>query len=159
MSTAAILSIKPVYANQILSGTKTIELRKSSMGLCKGDVILVYSSAPEQRLAFWFRIKAVETLPVDDMWRRRREVLGIEHPDYAAYFDGVSVAVGLHIDEVHAVAPIPLRELENLIPGFVPPQGIIWLRDEFGRYRRLLSKLSAPLPEDLFLQQSLGLSL
>ena len=52
MSSAAILSIKPVYANQILAGTKAIELRKSSMGLSAGDVILVYSSAPEQQLGF-----------------------------------------------------------------------------------------------------------
>jgi predicted transcriptional regulator len=57
MSVAAILSIKPTYANQILAGSKTIELRKSAMGLTAGDVVLVYSSAPEQRIAFWFRIK------------------------------------------------------------------------------------------------------
>src|SRR5260370_14377487 len=154
MRTAALLSIKPVYANQILTGTKTIELRKSSMGLSQGDVALVYSSAPEQRIAFWFRVKTIETLSVEEMWRRHRDRLSIEYGDYAAYFAGARMAVGLHVGEIHSLVPIPLQELEELIPGFVPPQGIISLQDEVGRYRDLLSRLSFPLPADLFLQQS-----
>ena|SRR5712692_4863646 len=160
MSKAALLSIKPVYANQILTGTKTIELRKSSMGLSQGDVALVYSSAPEQRIAFWFRVKTIEPLSVEEMWRRHRDQLSIEYEDYAAYFAGAKMAIGLHVGEIHSLVPIPIQELEELIPGFVPPQGIVWLRDELGRYKELLSRLSFPLPADLFLQQtfSFGLS-
>jgi predicted transcriptional regulator len=159
MSSAAILSIKPVYANQILSGTKTIELRKSSMGLRAGDVVLVYSSAPEQRLAFWFRVKQIEPLPVELMWDRHAGQLGIEHEDYAHYFDGVRLATGLHLGEVHPVTPIPLQRIQQLVPGFVPPQGILWLREEMGKYERLLTELSDPLPEDVFPQRSLLLDL
>lgn len=155
MSTAAILSIKPAYANQIIAGAKTIELRKSSMGLSEDDVILVYSSAPEQQFAFWFRVKSVETLPIDQMWRRYSDRLGISYEDYSAYFNGMAAAVGFHIGKVQPLKPIPLEKTEQLVPGFVPPQGIIWLRDEFGRFKRFLSKLSPPLPEDVFPQQSL----
>ena len=154
MSTTAILSIKPVYANQILAGTKTIELRKSSMALTEGDVILVYSSAPEQCLSFWFRVKAIETLPVQLMWKRHHRRLGIQEDDYLTYFGGFDVAVGLHVGELQPIDPIHVRQIETLVPGFVPPQGIIWLRDDFGKYRSLLSRLSAPLPDDVFPQQS-----
>jgi len=155
MSSAAILSIKPVYANQILAGTKTIELRKSAMGLCAGDAILVYSSAPEQRLGFWFRVKAVDPLPVEEMWQRHHERLGIAYEDYSAYFGGQKTAVGLHVGELCRLIPVPLTEIQDLVPGFVPPQGIIWLRDAFGKYERLLSTLSPPLPRDVFPQQGL----
>ena len=110
MSNAAILSIKPIYANQILRGTKTVELRKSSMGFATGDVVLVYSSAPEQRFAFWFRIQRVESLGVSEMWKRYEPVLGIKHEDYADYFGDLHTAVGLHVGEVHPLIPIPLRE-------------------------------------------------
>jgi predicted transcriptional regulator len=158
MSAAAILSIKPVYANQILAGTKTIELRKSSMGLRAGDVILVYSSAPEQRLVFWFRVRCIESLPVGEMWHRHHDRLGISHDDYSAYFSGAETAVGFHVGEIHPLMPIRLQELEELVPGFVPPQGILWLRDDFGKYRRLLPKLSDSLPEDSFPQRSLDLN-
>jgi predicted transcriptional regulator len=156
MSTAAILSIKPTYANQILAGTKTIELRRSAMGLRPGDVILVYVSAPEQCLRFWFRIATVETLPIDEMWRRHEARLGIAHEPYAEYFEGVKMATGLHIADLnpldHAVS---LNEIRTLVPGFVPPQGIIALRDAWGRYEHLLRQLSKPLPADVFPQEGL----
>ena len=125
------------------------------MGLSEGDVILVYSSTPEQRFGFWFRIRAIEALPVKEMWDAHSDQLGIGFEDYSSYFSGLEIAVGLHIGEVQPLKPIPLVEVERLVPGFVPPQGIIWLRDELGRFRTLLSKLSTPLPEDLFAQQSL----
>jgi predicted transcriptional regulator len=155
MSNAAILSIKPNYANQILTGAKAIELRKSSMGLTAGDVVLVYSSAPEQRFLFWFRVQRVEPLTVSEMWKRYEPVLGINHEDYVAYFRDLDTAVGLHVGEVHPLNPIPLREIEKLVDGFVPPQGLIWLRDDFGRFEKLLTMLSDPLPAELFPQQSL----
>src|SRR5262245_8537777 len=142
MSTAAIISIKPVYANQILSGTKTIELRKSSMGLNRNDVILVYSSAPEQRFTFWFRIKLIERMSVKEMWDRHSSLLGIGFEDYVAYFHGQNDAVGFHVGNLQRITPIPLMEVEELVPDFVPPQGLIWLRDEMGRFHTLLSNLS-----------------
>src|ERR1700722_13839551 len=122
MSTSAIISIKPVYANQILAGTKTIELRKSAMGLNEDDVILVYSSAPEQRLAFWFRIRMVESLPVQKMWDLHSAHLGIGFEDYLAYFNGLKNAVGFHVGDLQPIEPIPLKETERLVEGFVPPQ-------------------------------------
>lgn len=157
MSSAAILSIKPVYANQILAGTKTIELRKTSMGLGPRDVVLVYSSAPEQRIAFWLRIEQVESLPPDDMWARYRERLGIDREDYDAYFSDTTTATGLHVGEVHPVDPVGLEQIRQAVSGFVPPQGLIWLREPSGRYGELLAKLSDPLPSDVFPQLTLDL--
>ena len=155
MSSAAILSIKPVYANQILAGTKTLELRKSAMGLGPQDVVLVYSSAPEQQISFWFRIRKVETLPVAEMWSRYRDLLGIERDEYEAYFADAETATGLHVDEIHRLKPVPLAEIQRAVDGFVPPQGIVWLREELGRYETLLSKLSDPLPKDVLPQLTL----
>src|SRR6266567_763223 len=103
MSTSAIISIKPVYANQILAGTKTIELRKSAMGLTENDVILVYSSAPEQRFSFWFRIGRVESLPVRKMWDLNEKQLGIGFEDYSLYFSGLEFAVGFHIAQLQPI--------------------------------------------------------
>lgn len=154
MSAAAILSIRPIYADQILAGTKTIELRKSSMGLNSGDIILVYSSAPEQRIKFWFNIREIEALDIADMWSRYHGKLGVKYDEYMQYFDGQRSAVGLHVGEVHSLAPIPLKQIQLLIPGFVPPQGLIWLRDDFGKFEPLLASLSAPLPDHIFAQQN-----
>lgn len=152
MSSAAILSIKPVYANQIVAGTKTIELRKSAMGLSADDVVLVYSSAPEQQLSFWFRIRKLETLPVAEMWRRYEDRLGIGREDYEEYFAGTDNATGLHVGEIHRLTPVALVEIRRAVEGFVPPQGMIWLRGEMSRYEKLFPRLSVPLPSDVFPQ-------
>lgn len=157
MSSAAMISIKPVYANQILAGTKTIELRKSAMGLSPQDVVLVYSSAPEQHLSFWFRVRKVETLEVAEMWKRCADRLGIDLEEYKSYFAGASTATALYVGEIHKLAPVSLAEIQREVDGFVPPQGMIWLREEFGRYQNLLSKLSDPLPKDVFPQLTLDL--
>jgi predicted transcriptional regulator len=156
MSSAAILSIKPQYADRILDGSKTIELRRSSMGLKRGDVVLVYVSSPEQKLAFWFRVAEVERLPVDEMWRRHAEHLGIPKPDFDAYFAGANAAVGLHVGQVCRLdPPIPLSTIQQLVPGFVPPQGMIWLNEGPSRFEQLVGSLSCPLPRDVFPQESL----
>ena len=154
MSTAAILSIKPVYSNQILAGTKTIELRKSTMGLNPGDVVVVYSSAPEQVIKFWFVVKEIETLRVSELWDKYQSQLGIGHEEYEDYFRGQESAVALHVGQLHPVTPIPLKQLIRLVPGFVPPQGLVWLRDDFGKFEPLVSALSTPLPGHLFAQHS-----
>lgn len=156
MSTVAILSIKPVYAEQILAGTKTVELRRSAMGLRRGDVVIVYISAPEQRLGMWFRVGEVEALPVDEMWERHRERLGIEHGPYLEYFEGAPKAIGLHVTELHPFEPgLQLERIRQLVPGFVPPQGMLVIRDVRGRYQELLARLPSPLPADVFPQLAL----
>ena len=156
MSSAVILSIRPEYARRILEGSKTIELRRSSMGLEPRDVVLVYVSAPEQRFMFWFRVARVETLPIEEMWHRYHEKLGIEREPYVAYFADAKTATGLHVGELHPLLPeIPLAEVRALVSDFVPPQGLIRLRDSIGRYEEFLSRLSTPLPPDVFPQQAL----
>jgi predicted transcriptional regulator len=125
------------------------------MGLHPGDAIVVYSSAPTQCLTLWFQIKTVEVLSVTQMCNRYHGELGINHEDYLTYFMGLDFAVGLHIGEVHPVTPIPLHRIEDLVPGFVPPQGILWLRDDVGRFEKLLAQFSIPLPASSFPQQSL----
>ena len=161
MSSATILSIRPEYARRILAKTKTIELRRSAMGLEPRDVVLVYISAPDQCLGFWFRVAKIETLDVEEMWSRYHDRLGIEREPYLEYFDGAPSATGIHVADVHPLAPeIPLVEIRELVPDFVPPQGFIRVRESIGRYEELLRRLSIPLPPDAFPQQLLfgGLS-
>ena len=147
MSNIAILSIKPEYSSKILSGSKTMELRHSTLGLKKDDIIMVYESAPKQSLGFWFRIAATEVLPVSEMWRRHSDRLGIDFESYTTYFNGFEEAAGFHIGEIYVLTPpIPLLKIKELVPDFVPPQGIIWVRDNVLRFKKLLREISPPIP-------------
>jgi predicted transcriptional regulator len=149
MSNIAILSIKPGYSSQIIAGCKTIELRHTTLNLKKGDIIIVYESAPKQSLGFWFKIAATEVLPVHEMWYRYNDRLGIDFESYMAYYQGCEEAAGLHIGDVFELCPqIPLAKIKEFVYDFVPPQGIIWVRDDVLRFRTLLKELNPPLPID-----------
>jgi predicted transcriptional regulator len=149
MSNIAILSIKPEYSSKILSGCKTIELRHTTLNLKKDDIVIVYESAPKQSLGFWFRIIATEVLPVNEMWNRYRDRLGIDFESYTAYFSGSEEAAGLHIGDVFELSPqIPLVKIKELVYDFVPPQGIIWVRDNVLRFKKLLKEIYPPLPAE-----------
>ena len=49
-----LISIKPEYAQKILDGEKTVELRKTRTRLKPGDIVLVYVSSPQQVIAVFF---------------------------------------------------------------------------------------------------------
>ncbi|HRI72573.1 MAG TPA: ASCH domain-containing protein, partial [Polyangium sp.] len=49
-SSTLFLSVKPVFANKILEGTKTIELRRIRPHVAPGQSVLIYSSSPEMSL-------------------------------------------------------------------------------------------------------------
>ena len=153
MNNVAIMSIKPEYSSKILSHTKSIELRRSSLGLAKDDIVIVYESAPKQVIGLWFRITDVETLPVMEMWEKYSDKLGIDRDTYLSYFGDCTEATGLHIGDTFPLdPPIPLGVIRELIPDFVPPQGITWIRDDVLRFKRLVCAISPPLPSDVFRQ-------
>lgn len=152
----AILSIKPEFASKILLHNKTIELRKSTFGLKRNDIIIVYTSAPNQSIEFWFRIKKIEVSSVEDIWNKYDDKLGINHEEYLAYFNGCKEATCFHIGDLNPLDPvIPLSRIQQLVPDFIPPQGIIWIDNNMGRFAKLLNALSPSLPHNAFPQLSL----
>jgi|GEM_PF-3032024 len=156
MSSLAIISIKSEFSDQIISGNKTIELRRSTMGLNKDDVVLVYSSWPDQCLKFWFRINHVELCNVKEMWEAYHTTLGIDQKRYFEYFEGTRLAIGIHLGNVCVLRPsINLEMIRKWIPNFVPPQGILWIENKIEKFRILIKKIQPPLPKDVLRQMSL----
>ncbi|MFM6756514.1 MAG: DUF3850 domain-containing protein [Dolichospermum sp.] len=44
------LSIKKIYAERIIEGSKKIELRKRSIGIELGDLVLLYETTSDQQV-------------------------------------------------------------------------------------------------------------
>ncbi len=115
----AILSIKPIYANQILDGSKKVEFRKAAF---KQDVerVYIYSSAPEMSLVGYFTVeKTVQGSP-SALWEQFASVGGIDESDFFEYYgckvDGVTYCIDKVVKFDKAIDP------KALIPDFVPPQ-------------------------------------
>lgn len=119
-SRALLISVKPRYAEAILDGSKTVELRRTRPNLPDGSVVILYSSTPTRAVVGWAQLTRVrEGTPVE-IWDEYGAAAAIDEPDYDAYFYGTDQAFALELDGVVAVQPIPLSVIRSI--GIQPPQ-------------------------------------
>lgn len=122
---AALLSIKPKYADLILAGSKRIELRRSWSGSDVG-VLVLYSSAPVQKLVGLAHIEGVRVEPPEKLWKLSQEYGGgVTHEEFCEYFKGKRQTFGIMIRSVevaeHQVDP------REVFSDFIPPQSYMYL--------------------------------
>ena len=112
------ISVKPIYAQKILSREKSIELRKLKPKVSPGDYIIIYASEPQKAVVGFGLIKRVIVTTPQEMWNSHSKNLGI-----GDYYAGKSKAVGIEIDSVRSLTiPIPLSKLRGIDASFAPPQ-------------------------------------
>lgn len=92
-----LLSIKPLYANRILSGTKKVEYRKQIASQKDVLSVLIYASYPVCRVIGEFKIVGILSDTPDKLWEKTYHLGGIEKTDYFAYFANRSVAYAYQI--------------------------------------------------------------
>ena len=124
-----LLSIQPSFANDILSGRKTVELRRVCPTVTPGSLAYIYASAPEQALLGVFRIERVVSQPVGSLWEKVRDGASISKNQFETYFNGVVNGHAIFIGNARNLSePITLRRLQTIWPGFRPPQSFRYLR-------------------------------
>ncbi|MGB3649645.1 MAG: hypothetical protein WBA41_00235 [Rivularia sp. (in: cyanobacteria)] len=124
------LSIKRIYAERIIAGTKTIELRKRPIGMELGNLILLYETVPDCIIRGGFIADKTISLPVQKMWEKYNSVMGVEKEFYDSYFDNCEFAYGTFIYRNFAFPELPLNQIHKLCSGFTPPQATIhWRKD------------------------------
>ena len=66
-----IFSIKPKYADQIMEGIKTVELRRRFTNEAPiGARAFIYSSAPAKAMVGYATIADVRLLRIDEIWKQ-----------------------------------------------------------------------------------------
>ena len=79
--TDVILSIKPIYANKILSGDKKVEFRKKKFKKTV-DRVYIYSTSPQKAMVGYFTIKnIVEDTPAN-LWEKFKDIGGIDEDSF-----------------------------------------------------------------------------
>jgi predicted transcriptional regulator len=122
---AIFLSVRPRYANKIFEGTKTVELRRvRPRYIAEGALALVYVPSPVKSLVGAFKVDRVVERPLEGLWEMVRDKAGVTRGDFDAYYEGISVGIGIFFSEVWRIPePIELHDLRERIAGFQPPQG------------------------------------
>ena len=117
-----LLSLRPRFADAILAGTKTIEVRRRPVNASAGTPIILYASSPLRAVVGTARLAAVENHDHNKAWRMYRHTLGLTRREFNAYLEGTEHVYLLHLRNVCILnEPLPLRRLREDGP-FQPPQ-------------------------------------
>jgi predicted transcriptional regulator len=121
-SQTILLALKPRFAEAILSGTKTVELRRQRVALKPGAAVLIYASSPVMAILGTARVQNVERGSTEEIWLRYAARVGLAKTEYDAYMADVESVSAISLEEPSFLdRPITLRQLRGEQP-FHPPQ-------------------------------------
>ncbi|CAN5337633.1 ASCH domain protein [soil metagenome] len=124
------LSVKPKYARAILSGDKTVEVRRRFPELDQGTTIVIYASSPERQVLGSVTLSGIERPSSVDVWDGYADVIGIDRASLDEYLDDATFAALLKVTSpVRWMRPIPLHELRSAT-DVEPPQSFRYLSPE-----------------------------
>lgn len=115
-----LISIRPKYADAILNGHKTVELRRTRPALGSGSVVLIYASSPDMALVGSAVVADIVTHHPLDLWVQHNQTLGVSYREFSDYFAGTDTAHGLVLQRARRLARISLTGLREI--GLSPPQ-------------------------------------
>lgn len=125
--TPIVLALRPRFADAILDGTKTVELRRTRIAVPPGTRFLLYASSPVMAVVGITTLAEAETCTPARVWRRHRHNLGLSRAEYDAYLEGATLATALSLtDAVRLPSPHTLASLREQA-GFRPPQSYRYL--------------------------------
>ena len=123
-----LLSIKQVYCDLILNGTKRFEFRKRlPNGLQRGDEVAIYCTRPVSRVIAYFRIADVIQATRQSLWRQTRLAAGINYETFMRYFSVTKQASAIKIGKLYVLkTPLSLVRLRR---NKTPPQSFLYLTE------------------------------
>lgn len=129
MKEHVLISIRPPYANLILSGHKKIELRrKIPANLKTGSVVVVYSTSPQKEIIGAFTVKGIIKADINKLWNKTKRYSYINFENFMNYFSGMEYGYGIEVDETWRFKePINLDYIKKKSDNFVVPQSYRYL--------------------------------
>ena len=129
-----IVSIRPQYSNRIMTGEKTVELRRRFPASApRGTILYIYSSSPQRAMVGHAKIDGVHKLALDEIWRRYADVACVERLDFDSYFDGLEQGYAVKLTNVHSFEPPVSLSLLRKCFKFEPPQSFQYVKQDLRR--------------------------
>jgi predicted transcriptional regulator len=120
---ALFLSVRPKYAERILEGRKSVELRRTRPLVPEGAVLLIYVSSPVKALGAISSVQRVTSAQPDQLWQYVKDKAGLTRSEFDDYFAGAEEGFAIHLGTILPVSPpMGLADLRQFWPGLSPPQ-------------------------------------
>ena len=127
----AIISLKPRYADLILTGKKSVELRSRIVRLKPGTTIWIYSTRPVGRIVGFAEVKSVVHDEPTLIWRRFRKKICIDEAEFNSYTEDRERVSAVTLTGVQELTEAPtLDGIRELAGTFHPPQFYAYLTSE-----------------------------
>ncbi len=122
-----VFSIKPEYCRKIVSGEKTVELRRRfPLSVPTGTIALIYETSPTRALSGIAEIGEVHQRRPREIWKAFGNRACISRKDFDAYFDGADRAFAIELKHGRSLSrPLSLNELRDRF-NFEPPQSYLY---------------------------------
>lgn len=121
---AVLISIFPLYSNQIFEGSKKIEFRKKNFS-SNIKKIVVYSTLPVGKIEGVWDYDGVEESTPAGLWKKYSKVGGIKKEKYDAYFSESESAYGIKVKN-----PVRFNKLISIDEiSKKPPQSYVYLTE------------------------------
>lgn len=139
MNDGLLLAIKPRFADAILSGEKTVELRRVRPQVEPGAKVVLYASSPVKAVVGTFTVDRVVEASPRALWPQVRGLAAVTRREFYDYFDGASTAVAIFLKApASAKRHLSLEQMRRASPAFSPPQGYQYLAGLCKRVQSLL---------------------
>src|SRR5438132_1393736 len=87
-----LISVKPEYFGRMLSGDKTVELRRRPLRVPIGTTVWIYETIPSGRIGAMAEVSAVDESTPAEIWRRYGDRVGVNKRTFSSYFAGSTQA-------------------------------------------------------------------
>jgi predicted transcriptional regulator len=124
---ALLLSVRPRFAEPIIMGTKSAEVRRQRPGVQPGTPVIIYATLPTAAVVGTARIASISSGRPADLWYRYQDQLGMSREEFDRYLDGVSIAYVLILAMAQRLSlPLTLSYL-RASADFQPPRSFQYL--------------------------------
>jgi type I restriction enzyme, S subunit len=123
-----LFSIRPEYANEIFSGRKRYEFRRTIFKKTDVSTIYLYANSSIRRIVGRFDVGTIYQESPSNLWRTFHENAGIARDAFFNYYDGCTL--GYAIEIINARAAQPHANPYSLLGTFTPPQSFCYLTDD-----------------------------
>lgn len=119
-----LMSIKPEYVDEILSGRKKYEYRKIKAKRPNIDKIIIYCTAPVMKVVAEIEVLEIIENNPEIVWKRTKNYAGISKKKYDEYFENKDIAFAYKLGNI--IKYDQPKKLEEIGVNYTP-QSFIYI--------------------------------
>ncbi len=124
-----VMSIRPEFAERIIQGHKTVEVRRVFAKKWQGSRVSLYASAPVRALIGSATISKVIKGTPEDVWENYHIALGCRKKDFFDYTKSAREVYAIELEDIRPfIANVPVTQIGRLLDDDLrPPQSYLKL--------------------------------